>query len=121
MKRYNISVVEHQIDKVKNKSYSVLDLYNQCFEHAVRRTCDFSELMYTYETLEEAKNKISDLQPSTYVYGQKDGRTVSLEIKGYVLEEAECDDDDEMQYAWKFLACKFAPYPGPTYDEHEEE
>lgn len=121
MKRYNINVVEHRIDKVENKAYNEMDLYNQCFEHAIQRTCDFSELMHTYNTLEEAEDEFSVLQPSTYVCGQKDGRTVSLEIKWYVLEEAEYEDDDEMQYAWEFIDCKFDSYPGPTCDEHEEE
>lgn len=106
MKRYNINVIEHELDNVQNTSRTASELYDMCRENSIRYTTDFCRRFGTYDTFDEATAVFQRLEPKTLIYDGR-GANVILLVTGYELEEAECDDEDGEQYDWNFLDLKF--------------
>lgn len=112
MKRYNINIIEHDIDRAINKDYTDVELCQLCEENSYEHTYDFSELYKTYNTIEEARADFEKLKPETIFFGDRHTVRGTLRIRGYILEEALCDDETKEQYEWSFIDMKFEAFVG---------
>ena len=113
MKKYNINIIEHDIDRAINKDYTEEELYELCRDESIAHTCDFCERYKTYDTIEEAKKDFVSLPVMTLFFGDRRTMRGTLRVRGYELEEAICDDDDpEEQYEWNFIDMRFEAFVG---------